>query len=439
MAFVNVGSLHSESKSLTVIQQGKSTVSVALRNDLLSSDSSEWLIACESLQVPLDGTRYFDGVNTELFNLRRLRHNTPFTVANTYLYDPSATIATDISALDDRSLRAYTLDTLGRVRTDRFEVRNIGDFIEMLVQWYQRINVTLRGHAIVAGWDGGARFNQEWDQTEATKDLLDAYGDPVMEQDPNQPQGTLRIRQTADEAKRRFEHFRVRVGASGNIQFIMSQLFASLFYIEVSPYAQEIFGLPEIISWYVQDAVPVRRTNTEVGDALSIVDGANLMQSRVNAYLVGLSDWTLSLATAGTQSIFSSIDTRLSIALSTDLQLQRSLVIVDEHEQYSYMIYESPLDNEVQIQNTVSDQFHSEFHISTRSRAGQFMVKRSSDPITEWVALASDIGVRSLRLRLYIRERIFVSKGVWKIVLSPLPVESHTSWSCKLLFAKRTH
>ena len=53
MAFVNVGSLHSESKSLTVIQQGKSTVSVALRNDLLSSDSSEWLIAYESLQVPL--------------------------------------------------------------------------------------------------------------------------------------------------------------------------------------------------------------------------------------------------------------------------------------------------------------------------------------------------------------------------------------------------
>ena len=57
----------------------------------------------------------------------------------------------------------------------------------------------------------------------------------------------------ADVVKRRFEHLKVRISASGNIQFIFSALFASMFYIEVSEYAQEIFGIDPIISFDLTD------------------------------------------------------------------------------------------------------------------------------------------------------------------------------------------
>ena len=67
------------------------------------------------------------------------------------------------------------------------------------------------------------------------------------------------------------------------------------------------------------------------------------------------------------------------------------------------------------------------------------MVKRPTDPIVEWVSLASDINVRKLRLRLALRERKYLGAGKWSIVISDLPVADHTSWSCKLLFSRRIH
>ena len=443
MATVNVGSLHSDSHSLTVFESGRNFCDVALRNDLLSSDSSEWLCAVESLQVPLDGTRYFSGgKHTELFNIRRLQHNQTYRPHYTHLYQQTATdTVTDIVAGDPASIRAYTVDTVGRVRTDRFEVRSIGDFVEMLVQWYQRFNMLMRTQPIVPKTDVGGgvtyAFNQNWDQRHATREQVDATGAVVTDANGN---AVL----LADDMKRKFEHLRVRISASGNISFIFSVLFASLFFIEVSEYAQEIFGLPAIISYDL--TTPGAETLRDIvhdDNPVPVPGGGawydGTMTSPQNTYVVANDDWMVTLACSGTKSIFSSIDTRLSIALTTDLALKRSLIIVDSAEEFSSVLHESPLDNEFEITNIVSDQFHSEFHVTGRSRAGQYMVKRPNDPVVEWISLASDINVRTLRLRLSIRERVFVSKGVWKVQMSPLPVESHTSWQCKLLFAKRIH
>ena len=64
-----------------------------------------------------------------------------FTNETTYLFqEPGyATVLSDIdiAAAGSLSSRSYTVDTVGRVRHDRFEVRQFGDFIEMLIQWYQ--------------------------------------------------------------------------------------------------------------------------------------------------------------------------------------------------------------------------------------------------------------------------------------------------------------
>ena len=442
MATVNVGSLHSDSHSLSVFQTGQNFCDISLRNDLLNSDSSEWLCAVESLQIPLDGTRYFDDRKPELFNIRRLQHGETFRPETTHLYQESATDAvSDLQGGDHASNKAYTVDTVGRVRTDRFEVRSIGDFVEMLIQWYQRFNMLMRTQPIerLGGVGNHRGYNQNWDQRLATREMVDALGNVLTQDDPN---GNPVPRLAADDVKRKFEHLRVRVSASGNISFIFSKLFASTFYIECSEYAQEIFGLPEIISYDLADPANIVLRGV-VHDGVPVVEGGvtypGTMVSPVNTWAIQDDDWMVTLACSGTNSVFSAVDSRLAISLTTDLALKRSLVIVDESEEYSSILHESPLDNEFSVTNIISDQFHSEFHCTGRSRAGQYVVKRPNDPVVEWVSLASDINIRTLRLRLNIRERIFVSPGRWKIVTSPLPMESHTGWSCKLLFAKRIH
>jgi len=244
MASVQIGSIHSESFSLSCFQTGQNHISVNLRSDLFNSDSSDWLCSCSSLQVPLDETRYFSegAMHSELFNIRRLQHNAQFRPETTYLFqEPGyADVTTDIDALAGGSARSrrYTVDTVGRVRTDRFEIRQFGDFVEALIQWYQHFNMLMRTNPLVAG-----DFNQAWDQSAAiiagTEQIDPATGAVIP--------GTGH----ADQTKRKFEHLRVRISASGNISFIFSSLFASNFYIECSEYAREIFGVPQFVSYNV--------------------------------------------------------------------------------------------------------------------------------------------------------------------------------------------
>ena len=144
-------------------------------------------------------------------------------------------------------------------------------------------------------------------------------------------------------------------------------------------------------------------------------------------------------AANGTKSVWSSVDTRMAVSLVTDLQLKRSLVIVDEREQRSYNLGDYPLNNEVRVVSTISDQFNTTYSVSAQCRAGQLQVKKPNDAVCEWVSLASDIDVRKLRLRLALRERKYIGNGRWAITIGDLPVADHTSWSCKLLFARRVH
>ena len=205
-----------------------------------------------------------------------------------------------------------------------------------------------------------------------------------------------------------------------------------MFYIEVSEYAQHIFGIPEIISYDLTQAVPTLRA--------SVINNEedNEMVSTVT-YDIGNADWMSVIAANGTKSVWSSIDTRMSVALVTDLQLTKSIVILDEKEQRSYALGDYPLNNEVKITSTITDQFLTQYTVQSNCRAGQLMVKRPTDPIVEWVSLASDINVRKLRLRLALRERKYLGAGKWTIVIGDLPVADHTSWSCKLLISRRIH
>ena len=90
---------------------------ISLKNDLFpsDSDSSEWLCAIQSLQVPLDETRYFSETTPTLFNIRRLRHGVPWTEVNTHLMQEAAFpahVVTDLAGASAQE-RAFTEDTVG--------------------------------------------------------------------------------------------------------------------------------------------------------------------------------------------------------------------------------------------------------------------------------------------------------------------------------------
>ena len=424
---VNSGSPHSESFSITVFQTGKSSLDVSLRSDLFpsESDASEWLCGIESLQVPLDETRYFSESTPTLFNIRRLRHGVAGIPARTHLMreapfgaahtlsdlegwgggaPPPYNLAQAAASAAERSL---TEDTVGTVRTNKREVRELGDFFELITDWYVRFNQMMRTTILTAAY-----FNQDWNQPTATT-----------------------------EQRRKYEHLKCRITPSGSISFQFSKFFLSMFYVEVSDYAQHVFGLPAILSINLVTGLK-RETVVDVAGNMLSLNGAALLDADFDPtnFVLAQNDWITMYAINGTKSIYSSVDTRMSISLSTDLQLgSRSLVIVDGREELNYMLGNFPLDNSFKITSTVEDELKTLFTVTGESRSGHVPLKKPNDPIVEWISLAPDTNIRQFRLRLSLRERKYLGNNVWTSIIGPLPVEVYTFWSCKLVFVRKIH
>ena len=178
---------------------------------------------------------------------------------------------------------------------------------------------------------------------------------------------------------------------------------------------------------------------TAIGEVnQSIVDPNSGAMVSVGALAPDDDLWHVLYSVSGTVSCFSSLDTRVAIVLATDLQVRRSICIVDNAEINHYALGEWPLTNMVQTHTTCSDEFHSTFTVQSYCRAGQYELVNPSHPVSEWKALSPDSNVRQLRVRLYIRERIYQGANRWKTVLKPLVIGSHTSWSCKLIFVEKS-
>ena len=148
--------------------------------------------------------------------------------------------------------------------------------------------------------------------------------------------------------------------------------------------------------------------------------------------------WKTVYAANGDRSVWGSLETRLSVSLGTSIPLQRSLVITDDKESRTFELGSWSLNNEVKtVFNIGGNQFGSAFTVETQSRSGHVVLKSSADPITEWLHLKPDTGLRNLRLRLYIRERIY-SAGKWTIEMRELDVKPWATWNAKLLFVRKT-
>ena len=419
MSVVDVGKRQSESFTVSCFASGSNEIDVVLQNDLINGDSQDWLVGISDLSVPLDSTTYLDENHGELLELHRLRHNVDLNDGDTMLVREDVPgypgVATVMSASGNANINTWTQDRIGRLRHDRGAgTTEFGVLMEHFNTWSGQINAQIR-HRGLDQAGVGPFFNRGlvnnaagyvWDTT--------ALGNTPL-----------------DQKKLVFRHIMVRISPSGNLEIIGSKFFWSAFFIKVSPYFQALTGFPPILSVdLIADPMVTRSVIT--------APGGNAMVAVVQ-YTLANDDWMVTSAILSDRSFWGSADTRLSISLSTDLPIQRSLTITDGQEERDYTLGSFSLSNEVSVSNTVSDQFLTEFTFNMESRAGHVQLKPPGPP-THWVSLKPSDHTRVLRLRLNIRERIWhADTGKWSIIHRRLPINAWQTWNTRLIFAKKTH
>ena len=412
MAIVDVGKTHSESISVSVFQTGTNRCDVILKNALFGDiiQSDEYVVGVESLQCPMGGTTYLSSEphNALLVSIRRRRDGEPFDVPHTHLYPDTIADQGVFGPDADAEERSYTV-SLGAIRSDRFIIREFGDFMELLNQWSINFSQTLRSQAFrqVTG------FNQDWDNNQIDGENL------------------------SDDDKK-IDHLMCRVTPSGSVSISASNLFWSNFFLEFSGYAQEILGFPQYVTFTEDGVVASRGTGAVAGEDEFTFIAAGTGVETMESFFVDEEDFKVIRAVSGDRSIWGSLETRLSVSLATSIPLQRSLIISDNIESRTFALGSWSLNNEVKtIFSIAGPVFASEFQVETEGRSGHVVLKDSSTPVTEFLHLRPDVGLRNLRLSLYIRERVFAD-GKWAIVLKELPVKPWETWNCKLLFVRKT-
>ena len=408
MSSYNAGLKTSQTFSVSVFQTGKSYIDVNLRSDLFGNDQSDlYLCGVESLQCPLGATRLFDETNSGnavLMTLRRRLRGALPTAANTRLHgaDNGAGGVVQLAPANQ-----HWTEVLGTLRTDASPIREIGDLFELLNRYSIKINNSF-SHSTGAGAGGGGLTGNDF------TDLWNVHG--------------------LNDATKTFQHFYLRMTPSGVFEFVASDLFWNNFYFEVSEYGQQVFGLAPVVGLTVANRVTAAVQSSAA--ALLAANGTIVTSEARNVH-TAVDDYAgLHFRAVGKVSCWEALDTRLSVALATQMPLQRNIIISDEVESRSYFLGNWSLDQEFKIVNEVQDTIRSRFQISTQARSGSVVLKSSETPIVEWLHLNPATMVRNIRLSLKIRERHF-RNGKWFIAVRDMPMDEHASWNAKLVFAKK--
>ena len=400
MSVVNANSTQSDQLLVSITQTGTNSCDIVLKNDLFAEQSDAWLCGIASLQVPLDSTTYLDDLaDPVLFRLKRKIHGAnpvtnPDTV-NLYTGDATSDIPTAVqgNTADDQMARLWTY-TLFAMRKDQQIIREWGDFSEVLNSFGIRVRNAMNFNGL--------------NVTHFTNTL------PVV------------------AANAAVDHFGIRITPSGMLSIVASSIFWNNFYIEASEYAQEIFGVGEVIALSKNVVTTVVTLQSSIASMVD-VNGAIVNPTQVYG---NAAQQSVPHSVDGSRSLWGSLDTRIAVSIATDMPLKRALAITNDSERKPFVLGTFFLDHEVRVTSTVGQQIETKFTVSMQSRSGHVVLKSPATPVAEWVQLGPSSNVRNLRLKLYITERRY-RDGKWSIYQRELDVPSYNTWSAKLAFVKR--
>ena len=319
MAQYNAGTRNSQNFSVSVFQTGKNYIDVSLRSDLFPAgeQSDLYVVGVESLQVPLSATRLFDETNpanAPLMYLRRRLRGAPNDAAHTKLHGADGG-AVQLAAANQH----WTEEGIGVLRTDKDPIREIGDLFELINRYTIKINNSINRVTPLQGGGSTGGLN--------APDFTDVWNVDG---------------QAAEIAT--FNHFYIRMNPSGVVEIVGSTLFWNNFFLEISPYGQEVFGLSPVVGLTIANNVAVLQTSVEAMLLLNVFTTTQAPHPAANAYTIANDNYGRPYRAAGKVSCWEAVDTRLSVALATEIPLQRNIIINDGSEGRSYFLCNYALD-----------------------------------------------------------------------------------------------
>ncbi len=184
----------------------------------------------------------------------------------------------------------------------------------------------------------------------------------------------------------------VGVGPSGRLRFTGVADFWNNFVIVFSDLAKKIFKFEDLLEVNVLAATTVNGvvsynllTNGVVGGAVQA--GANIRK----------------IAAQSKTSIYSHIDQRMYLEVTTDLPIARKLKIKNSKENTDVAICRVPFLNDIRSVLTIqNDAIRNEHEISIKSYIGRYSFIKKTEAITDWTVLKTAYDQRVFRFSLFI-------------------------------------
>jgi len=212
----------------------------------------------------------------------------------------------------------------------------------------------------------------------------------------------------------------INLDGSGRLQFVGSSYFWDRFVIEPSAYGIKLLHLENIVSngvISVTQILQVRSTETLVANGVAVAGGN-----------------TSTVTLASSLPIYTSLDHRAELQLTTDLNIPNQIEIRDGIQIVDRNIVRVPFVNEAKTTLKIKDQrFSGEMSIQTKTYSGRYPFIKKTDRSKNWVSLNASFELRYFRFQLLCSYRYF-DAGVFKLKRVPVPISADDFWELGIRF-----
>ena len=353
--------------------QGKITL-----KDRLLDERLQYLVGVTELTLPLDQTNMLTNkaANYVLLTLRRRNVGALVTAGG----DESSV------HIVRPDLGNYTTLTIDPARVPYLNTS--GSFMKHIINWFNILDQKYRT-APVGGGDA-IDPNEHGQQTLAEQGVT--AGNPFGQQ-----------------------LFNVYFDPSGILVINGSPRGWNNFYIELSPFGKELLGFEHSTICVTQTGPNVFST-----DPSELVTAGNITDAIMD----------IPVLVKGKQSIFRSLEHRVSINVESSLPTEQQLLLTNGTEQIHTYLETFEFENTFQVQS-----IGLTHEIISPSFVGKHKFRGANEPCQNWTKLTEFFDLRTIHLTISVTRREWEeATGKWKYLTNKFPISDDSRWSCELKF-----
>ena len=231
----------------------------------------------------------------------------------------------------------------------------------------------------------------------------------------------------------------VDITASGQLILKCASTFLNHFVIKASPLAIRLFGLKAFV-----DPVEPQKAGGYIGVTFDVNAPADqafkhtIFNPQAGNVIAGnnITDFNM----VGSDSLFSTCDTRLCTTVESHLNYPSSMKILDSREESDRAIdrYYYTTQTSVQL-NSDNGVLTSSSKINTKSRLGQVALKKRQDPVQKWTQLNESLEQRLFRFQIFTTYRVFnAGTGKFQLKRVKVPFKEDDYWTITITFVSRS-